>query len=258
MPTHLKPSDHIDAIRLGGATLRAAVVDTAHGTVVPTCDEWDVGTLVGHVGTVHRWAAAKLRGDDTHRTEDSEAEAATTPDLLAWFTDGLDALVETLHATPDDAKVMVFLADAPQPRPFWARRQAHETTIHAVDAVSASLGRRPSVDDVAIPAALAADGVDELLTGFVPRRRTQLRSDEPLVVGVRATDTGHAWSLRISADPVVTTPGAADVLDGADALLSGTAAQLYLGLWNRGDEISAEGRTDVLDLWRAQMRVIWR
>ena len=66
----------------------------------------------------------------------------------------------------------MFLADAPSPRCFWARRQCHETTIHAVDALSASLGRYPVAADASwIGTELALDGIDELLTGFLPRPR---------------------------------------------------------------------------------------
>jgi len=42
-----------------------------------------------------------------------------------------------------------------------------------------------------------------------------------------------------------------------DAVFSGAAAQLYLGLWNRSDEITTDGRPDVLDQWRSQIRVRW-
>ena len=45
--------------------------------------------------------------------------------------------------------------------------------------------------------------------------------------------------------------------DHADATFSGTAAQLYLGLWNRGDEVTATGRPDMLDRWRTVQRVRW-
>ena len=43
----------------------------------------------------------------------------------------------------------------------------------------------------------------------------------------------------------------------ADAVFGGTAAQVYLGLWNRGTEITSAGRTDVLDRWHRVQRVRW-
>ena len=39
--------------------------------------------------------------------------------------------------------------------------------------------------------------------------------------------------------------------------MTGTATQLYLALWNRGDEITAIGRPDVLERWRQTQRVRW-
>ena len=62
---------------------------------------------------------------------------------------------------------MVFLRDSPAPREFWARRQAHETTIHRADAVAAGLGRRPRSAELDLDPAFAVDGLDELLTGFL-------------------------------------------------------------------------------------------
>lgn len=255
MSTKVDLEDHLAAIAGGSEAFRTAAAGAGLEAAVPTCPGWDVRALVTHQGMVHRWAAAQLRRDPGYRTDDSTAEAAAATDLLSWLADGVEALLATLRSTPDDAQAMVFLKDAPPPRRFWARRQAHETTIHSVDALAAQLGRSPSATEVSIPAELAADGIDELLCGFVTRDKSRLRSAEPLTIGVTTDDTGHAWSLRVSDEPVVTSVGATD---SPDAVLSGTALQLYLGLWNRGDEITAHGRADVLDLWRQQVKVQWR
>jgi uncharacterized protein (TIGR03083 family) len=255
MATYLDLDDHIAALVHNGTALRDAAAAVGLDAPVPTCPAWDVTKLVAHQGMVHRWAAANLRGErDHHRTSASQAEAAATNDLLGWYSDGLAALVDTLNATAEDAKAMVFLNDAPPPRRFWARRQAHETTIHSVDAISAGLGRWPTATEVDVDPALAADGIDELLSGFITRGRGKLRSAEPYNILVRTDDTGHAWTVRISDGPIVTTPGDAEP---ADVVFSGTAAQLYLGLWNRADEMTVTGRSDVVDDWRAQVRIRW-
>ena len=162
--------------------------------------------------------------------------------------------METLHATRDDAEAMVFLRDAPPPRRFWARRQCHETTIHGVDAVAARDGRSPGAAQAALDPLLAADGIDELLTGFITRGKGRLHAAEPYTIMVATSDTGHAWMLRISSGPVETTVSATG---RPDVTFTGTAAQLYLSLWNRADEITLEGRPDVLDQWRSQVRVRW-
>ncbi len=43
----------------------------------------------------------------------------------------------------------------------------------------------------------------------------------------------------------------------ADARLTGSAAALYLALWNRGDEIDVRGNREVLDRWRETQRIGW-
>lgn len=256
MATRLGLDDHVTLLRHSGAVLHDAAARAGLDASVPTCPAWDVRALVTHQGMVHRWAAAHLRGEKDYDTSASVTAAQAAPDLLAWFAAGLDALVGTIAATPDDAEAMVFLKDAPPPRRFWARRQAHETTIHSADALAAVLGRAPAASDVTVAPELATDGVDELLTGFITRGRGKLRTDEPYTVAVRATDTGDAWTLRVEPGALTTTAGArAGALP--DAEFTGTAAQLYLGLWNRGDELTASGRPSVLRDWRSQVRVRW-
>jgi hypothetical protein len=52
----------------------------------------------------------------------------------------------------------------------------------------------------------------------------------------------------------VTTPGETE---RPEAVFSGTAVQLYLSLWNRADEITTNGRPDLVDQWRKQIRIRW-
>src|SRR5215207_1407070 len=233
MPTQLSLEDHLDALAHSGAALGQAAATAGLEATVPTCPAWDVAKLVSHQGKVHRWAAATLRGDRDHDTSTSQSEARAASDLLAWYSEGLDALVETLRSTPEDAKAMVFLRDAPPPRRFWARRQAHETTIHSVDAIAAVHGRPPKASEVDIDARLAADGIDELLMGFITRGKGKLHADQAYSVLVRTADTGHAWTVRISDGPLVTAAG--EEPQAPEVVLAGTAVQLYLGLWNRGE-----------------------
>src|SRR5213075_216909 len=104
---------------------------------------------------------------------------------------------------------------------FWARRQCHETTIHAVDALAASLGRRPRADDTWIGRDLALDGVDELLTGFVPRPRSRLRSPDLLTLSIEADDADACWVVTVHERPPVTRRGTSD--RDADIVIRGPA-----------------------------------
>jgi uncharacterized protein (TIGR03083 family) len=254
MATLLSLDDHLGALVDSGAALGAAAAAAGLEAKVPTCPAWDVTKLVLHQGMVHRWAAANLRGERDHDTGASQAEGRAAASLLDWYTQGLGALVDTVRATAADAKAMVFLRDAPPPRRFWARRQAHETTIHSVDAIAARCRRWPTAADVAIDPVLAADGIDELLMGFITRGKGRLHTAEPYELVVRTDDTGHAWTLRISDGPILTTPGA---VERPEVVFSGTAVQLYLSLWNRADELTTNGRSDLIDQWRTQIRIRW-
>ena len=226
---------------------------------VPTCPDWSVQQLVEHLGGVHRWATAIVGDARREDFPDDEAEAffaapAAADELLAWFRTGYGELVETLWNAPADLQAFKFLKNAPPARHFWARREAHETTIHRVDALSARLGRMPSTSEAAIPTSVAVDGIDELVRGFVPRRSSRLRTDEPYLMAITATDAEAAWTVRVSDQPPVTTIGADP---DANAQITGAAAALYLGLWNRGDDIAENGTVDALGHWRDQVRVGW-
>jgi len=231
---------------------RSAGVDAP----VPTCPGWTVRDLLAHQGMVHRWATAVVRGDDPRTVDDAaiEAEGRAAPDPVVWLLDGAPALVSALESAPDDLAVMTFLEQAPPARAFWARRQCHETTVHALDALAARDQRALTSDDVWLSTDLATDGVDELLVGFWQRRTKGPRSETPYTATVSVTD-GPAWRLDVS-DPAPVTRRL-DPHDGVPGArtLSGTAADLYLALWNRGGAV--DDPTGLLDDWRERGAVTW-
>ncbi|WP_147472884.1 maleylpyruvate isomerase N-terminal domain-containing protein [Streptomyces triticirhizae] len=116
-------------------------------------------------------------------------ERPSEGELVAWFREGLDALLERPRTSDETIGCFVFLPGAPNGRAFWARRQAHETTVRLRDAQLAA-GERPSPT----PAALALDGIDEFLTGFHARTRSRVRSAAPRVFSTRA-DEGPEWTV---------------------------------------------------------------
>jgi hypothetical protein len=93
---------------------------------------------------------------------------------------------------------------------------------------------------VGVSPALALDGIDELLTGFLPRRSSRLRSERPLRLAVRPADADLMWTVEVGEEPPVTTRHTSSSAADADATFSGTSAQLYFGLWNRGAERGAD------------------
>ncbi len=255
MPTSLTFDQHVDALDRAGARLLAAAEAAGLDVRVPTCPAWTVSDLLAHQTMVHRWSAAHVRGDDPDAMPNETQILEAVPDLPAFYSDGLAALLAALRAAPPDLVAMTFLKDAPAPREFWARRQAHETTIHGVDALAASLGRTPSVAEADIDTALAVDGIDELLRGFFTRGRCKMSVEgEPeWSFAVEPNDSERRWVVRVGEKLTV------DPDDGAaaDSTLSGTAAGIYLTLWNRGDEVEAAGPIDVLDRWHGAQRIGW-
>lgn len=244
------------------AVERMARWSTAAGldTAVPTCPGWDVRDLLAHQGMVHRWATAVVRGEDRRAvdTDGFQAAGAVSPDPVAWLRAGAADLLEALRAAPDDLEVFTFLKEAPPPRLFWARRQHHETTIHALDALAAEAARAPAAGDAWFAAATAIDGIDELLVGFWQRRSSGPRAPEgrPYTALVTA-DTGHRWRLDVGAESVRTRRlDADDEVPGKDAaVLSGPAVDLYLALWNRGGGV--DDPDQLLARWRGGGSVVW-
>ncbi len=257
MPTSLTLSDHLAGLRAAVSAFAAHADRAGLEAEVPTCPEWTVRRLLAHQGMVHRWAAASLRGDRVE-AEAFEREGMDHPDPIGWLRAGAEGVVAAIEAADDDVRTIVFLNDAPPPRRFWARRQCHETTMHAVDALSASLGRRPRAADTWIDPLLARDGIDELLGGFLTRNHSRLRCEDPTTVLVVPIDADESWRLDVSLRPAVTTRRtsareAGD--DEADVVLRAPSVALYLALWNRSDEV--EATPDLADLWRSQSTVTW-
>ncbi len=250
----MKITEQIDALQREGRLLAAAATRTDLDAPIPTCPNWRMRDLVRHVGGVHRWATGCV-GD--RRTEvwdvDLEDIVGTWPadaDLIDWFREGHRRLVHTLASAPPDLDCVTFLA-APSPLAMWARRQAHETAIHRVDAESS--GTTISK----FHPAFAADGIDELLSCFITRPRPRLvpKVSSPRSIQVHTTDTGDDWHIQIGLEDVVTSRRSGP----ADCTITGAAGDLYLLLWNRRSDagISVDGDRNLLTLWREGVQIRW-
>ncbi|POX37840.1 hypothetical protein C3486_26140 [Streptomyces sp. Ru73] len=237
-------TDYVEILRREGSLLADAADRAGPDASVPACPDWQVRDLLAHIGSVHRWATGYVTGAPGGRVPFPEAPDLDGPKLVAWVREGHDALVAALSAAPADLSCWTFLS-APSPLAFWARRQAHETTMHRIDAETALGAGFSAVDPV-----FAADGIDELLTGFLPRDRDRARTTPAKELYIRTTDAPDAsgagcaaWRVRISDEPPrterVTATGEDDgATTGSggpapDCVLEGPAADLYAMLWNR-------------------------
>ena len=239
----MKAAEYIDTLRHEGELLAGAAEQAGWDAAVPPCPGWVVRDLVHHTGSVHRWAAGYVAGSTTPVPIPEEAPA---PDgeLAAWYREGHRELVERLMTAPAGLECWTFLKGAASPLEFWARRQAHETAVHRVDAQAAAGTAITPIDPE-----FAADGVDELLTGFHTRSRSRVRSAVPLTLRVRAAGRDDEWLVRLSdRAPEVERGGSG----AADCTVTGPATDLYLALWNRAgtERLEVAGDSAVLELWR--------
>ena len=241
-------TEHIAHLDGEGELFAEAVAAAGLDAEVTTCPGWKVRDLVQHLGGIHRWATSYVvSGNPRPRSDEEDTRffaAVGDGELIAEYRRAHAGLVAALSGAGPDLACWTFLA-APSPLAFWARRQAHETTIHRVDA------QRAAGQDSRCAPDLAVDGIDELLNGFFSRPKGRLVADPAVALAIRADDTGDAWTIRIEPGRRVVTPGAGD----ADCTLRGAASDLYLLLWNRRPadaRVTVDGERGVLDLWREQ------
>lgn len=252
---------NFDAVIINESQRFAEVLSTvAPDAAVPTCPDWNAADLAWHLTQVHAFWA-RILGSEAVSDEEAEPVEGSVPErpgtlaeILALFDHETLALLAELRARKDE-----------QPAWFWVstfktvgitrRMQAHEATMHRVDAELAA-GLTPSPIDPA----LAADGIRHALEvmwawwGTLPGFEF-VPGDG--VVELVATD----------AAPILAEPGrwqgvgqsgrsydiatAREAESGsANATITGTAEQLMRWLWGRGDEPAASGDERALDALR--------
>lgn len=199
------------------AAVAELVVEVDPAAPVPSCPGWTVRDLVVHLGEVHVWAEQCIRlGDPVERP--LTGPAAGPAALAAWYADCAETLLTTLRATPPETECWTF---GPRPRTaaFWFRRQAHEVAMHRWD-LGAALGQ-----DLGYPAALAGDGVDEVVTVFFPR---QVRRE-------RIPPLTRSLAVEVAGGPtwVLHGDGTGEGSQSPDAVVSGPAELLVLLVWGR-------------------------
>ena len=253
MPASLAFEEYTDLVAVSATRMIKTAEAAGFDAEVITCPTWDSRALIAHQTMVHRWAAANIRGENASAVPNQTEIRESVADLGTYFREGLDALIAALRDAPDDLKAMVFLNDAPPAKLFWARRQAHENTIHMVDALSADLGRVPPAGEAAVERDVAIDGLDELLCGFFTRGKSKIFDGTEYDVDVIPSDADRRWTLHVAERMTVATTSAGD----AQVRISGPADAIYLALWNRGDEVEVSGDDRLLDRWRAAQRVRW-
>src|ERR1700743_1654674 len=141
--------DHEDyCARVSAEIARMASVaqGAAPTSPVPGCPGWDLAKLVKHTGIVHRWAAAVVATRAIAPIAHSALDVGLPADQAGspqWLAAGASPLVTVLRDAGPDAPVWSWADDTSAGSGWWARRMAHETTVHRAD-VEMTLGFQPS------------------------------------------------------------------------------------------------------------------
>jgi uncharacterized protein (TIGR03083 family) len=231
--------DHVEILQLEGGCL-AAMPPEALGAPVPGVDGWTLEHVVRHTAKVHRWVTELLAaGPDAQVDRPALTPGPPRgPACLPAYRQALDDLVAELGRHRPGEPIATFGGSGDVS--FWARRQAHETTVHRIDAADAVHAAGGPAPDPLDPLA-AADGIDEWARVFLSTRFAQRYGSFPddlrdRTVHVHGTDpeaeaagVPAEWLLGLGDDGV-----RIELAHGkGDVALRGPAADLFLVLWRR-------------------------
>jgi uncharacterized protein (TIGR03083 family) len=226
--------------------LRAAIVAAGADAAVPTCPGWTALRLVQHLCWVFDMVIATVRAADPHTPPArGEAALAELDAALAGFDDRLATMLDLLASTDPATPAWNFTPIAPRTAAFWFRRQAHEITIHRLDAQAAAGIEAPVDPD------FAADGIDEVLTWWIQRNSgVWANSQASGTVLYHAADAGRAWTVRLVPGQFPqTTPDAVTEPDGS---VVGLADAVYRAAWGRPSGAVTTGDTTLIEVTRAR------
>jgi uncharacterized protein (TIGR03083 family) len=239
--------EYLKAIRADGETLLADV-GAAPDAAVPSCPGWDNLTLARHVGRIWHYVSRQARSIEPL---DPSGAPADGEDPLVWAADGLAALLVTLTETVPEADAWNWARNELNTAAFWFRRMAQETAMHRWDT-----GSRAG-DPVPIAGWLAADGIEEVMTMWLPRRRGESKKDPgENIVGtahLHASDPSDGqpseWFVELGPQGKVTCRHAHEK---GDAVLRGTSSDILLRLWQRPSAVEEFGDETVRAALRAE------
>lgn len=224
----------LPSIERDAAIMMSIAAEEPLETPVPSCPGWSLRRLVEHTGIAHRHKTEILAGD--WRTEEPPEPPGPDEgdDLLEWFGLGVVAMLDAMRTVDLDEPRWTWSRED-QNAAWWVRRMAHETAIHAADAMLA-VGETPTLDPV-----LATDGVDEILDEMMvgaPEWGTLETLD-----GVVTMQAGQrAWTVRRAqfsgtspntGNTYTDLPALAWSEDPPDARVIADPSTLDLWLWGR-------------------------
>ena len=211
---------------------------------VPACPGLNLGETARHVGSSYRMTLSWLR--DGRRPVAWQQNPTEGQELADFVRSGVEPLLEELAAHNADDPCGTWWPEEANCG-FWARRLAHETTVHRMDVQAAArMPLDPVADDVVV------DGVDEVLSLWFTHRLAVLgvRGSRDGVVAVRVA--GRVWLARSGQAGSAAWRASAEEAEPADADVTGVPVQVYRWLWGRisDREVEVNGDHDAIaQLW---------
>jgi uncharacterized protein (TIGR03083 family) len=214
---------YLAALEADSAALAELAADRLDDPVA-ACPGWSIADLLGHLGGVYSWASMVVRAGGSRPEQQRAKPPSDRAQLMSWFGHQREAVLSALTAADPDQPAWVFYPPSPRTVTWWQRRQAMETAVHLFD-VQQAAGREPTTGPE-----LAADGIDELLTDFLPMRLTMGPvSGLSGTFHVHTTDAPGEWLLDFTGQTIEVRREHAK----GDTAARGPAVGLYLWLWNR-------------------------
>ena len=209
---------------------------------VPTCPGWRLSDLLEHLGDVFTFWRAQLEAATTEAPfePDSQARPPGT-DLMGWFDDS-GALLELALGNRDPEEPCWNWSGTDLNARWVCRRMALESAVHRYDAELAAGSPTPIECD------LAVDGIDEWL-GVHLATDVPETPDAALggVLCLACADDAAAWTVEVTGGRLRWREGRGP----ADAVLVGSASDLYLFSWNRRplEALDLTGSREVATAW---------
>lgn len=181
---------------------------------VPSCPDWDLRALTGHLGQAHRYAGVVLRQRVTSIEQRPGPTEAPVFDhgvgYRDWLVAGAEELIAAAAEVGGEGRVWNFATGSGSPA-FWLRRMTHETAVHRYDAALA-VGA-----DYQLAAELASDALAEWLDILTSPGMAAYRPEmvaEPRGSGqtlqLQATDQPGGWLITRTPDGPRWEPGDTD------------------------------------------------
>jgi uncharacterized protein (TIGR03083 family) len=204
-----------------------------------------VRDLVRHIAEVYEH---KIECTRLNRAPDPWPPAwPSDRDPIEWLDDAHGRLQEMFERSePSTPSATWWPPD--QTVGFWARRMAHETAVHRVDAELATGVADPTVDPD-----LAVDGIDEILDLMLAGDWSEEPHDASTGQRVAVATAGGTRLITLEPESVAVSRE----VDRADARIEGDPSSVLLWLWGRvpDERIERSGDLDAIRVLRSRLAI---